>query len=206
MLLDPLQRHLASLRATVEYCKPVPPSYTSVDIELDTSTGKLWSGLQHCEAVFFSNSVCLYNQSESDCTMHTTHHSQTHEGWGRHLWSEWTVSKPRHYRMVLCNMSLICCVYFSQRVINASKDNQHMHIIPPSTPFFSIQYTKQVSIAPLIPDLSSSVHVYRYDLSPEESIGTGTEFGHHRTVQTYRMEILLRLYPNTLQGTYYMYM
>ena len=31
-----------------------------------------------------------------------------------------------------------------QRVINASKDNQHMHIIPPSTPHFSIHYTKKV--------------------------------------------------------------
>lgn len=31
-----------------------------------------------------------------------------------------------------------------QRIINTSRDNQQMHIIPPTTPFFTIKYSKQV--------------------------------------------------------------
>ncbi|CAI8001630.1 Cilia- and flagella-associated protein 221 [Geodia barretti] len=43
------------------------------------------------------------------------------------------------------------------RVINASKDNQHMHIIPPSTPHFSIHYTKKKGR--LVPGLSLDITV-----------------------------------------------
>lgn len=32
-----------------------------------------------------------------------------------------------------------------QRIINTSRDNQQMHIIPPTTPFFTIKYSKQVT-------------------------------------------------------------
>jgi len=36
-------------------------------------------------------------------------------------------------------------VSYMQRIINTSRDNQQMHIIPPTTPFFTIKYSKQVT-------------------------------------------------------------
>lgn len=38
----------------------------------------------------------------------------------------------------------IVSFFMSQRLANASDESQRMHIIPPSTKFFYIKYTKKV--------------------------------------------------------------
>ncbi len=45
--------------------------------------------------------------------------------------------------LVFCKVFL-CFHFRTQKIINASRHNQQMHIVPPTTPFFHIQYSKQV--------------------------------------------------------------
>ena len=60
--------------------------------------------------------------------------------------TEWETFTSRHWLVAYLPISAShpSLLLSLQRVINASKDNQQMHIIPPSTSFFSIRYSKQV--------------------------------------------------------------
>ena len=40
--------------------------------------------------------------------------------------------------------TLVCFFFFFQRLANVSDESQRMHIIPPSTKYFYIKYTKKV--------------------------------------------------------------